>query len=311
MITSSSNAHTANRSLDLDNRVSLIVQIARASLTTGTEIGVMAHSTLKAVTLDIRSLVLAEWPIAVDASMGLLASHDWVGNSIVNRNEAVILVDIVRGLDAGIAVVPVWTVEAFVADTVDVLVTSIADGLVTDITACLEHLLALPSHADREDIISWRESVLWVVTMLVVDVALNAEIVVGAVLAGNEGVFLGLDEATIAGTDPFLGWLDILLDLDKWLLFLWDKGGFGVVGWDLSWWELLSRAANNSSLLNITLDHPMIIASTKNSSVDTFWAKIVITIIAGAAMIMLIRNWCLAGVAVDGIDVLHWLSGRH
>lgn len=303
MITHGRNADAANRSLDLDNRVSLAVKVGWASLAAGTEVGIMADSTLVTVTLDVVALVLAERAITVDTAVSLLASKHGVRNRIVDRHKAVTFVNERSTLEASTAVVPIWAVEALVADTENEIVTAIADGLMSDVAAWLEHFCHTILHTGRQGLSGWSEGVLWVVTVLIGNMALNAEIKVWAVIAGNEAVFSSLDETRVAGPNPLLDRFGLLLRLWSGLILLWNKCGFRVVGWNLSWRELLGRAADDLSVLDITLDHPVVVALTGLTAVHTLWAEIVVAIIAGAAVVMLVWNWSAALVAVNGVVV--------
>lgn len=205
MITHCRNADATDWSLDLDHRVGLVVQVGWASLTAGTEVGIMADSTLVTVTLDVRALVLAKWAITEDTLVILFASQHWVRKRIVNRDEAVALVDEWSAPEASAAVVPVWAVEALVTNTEDGLVTAIAHGLMSDVAAWLEHSCYTIVHTGTQALSGWRESMLWVVTMLVGDMALNAEIEIWTVAAGNEAVLSSLNQARVASPDPLFG----------------------------------------------------------------------------------------------------------
>jgi len=77
VIPHSCDADIADRSLELDERVGLVVSVGWASLTIGTEVGVIADSTLVSITLDVgwRSIVaVAKRSIAVDTVVTSLAS---------------------------------------------------------------------------------------------------------------------------------------------------------------------------------------------------------------------------------------------
>jgi hypothetical protein len=95
MIASGCNVYAANHSLELDKRVSLIVEIGRASLATGAEVGVMADGTLIAVSNNVRRLVTTERSITIDAMVTSLAESsstdltDW----FIDRDKAMSRVD--------------------------------------------------------------------------------------------------------------------------------------------------------------------------------------------------------------------------
>jgi hypothetical protein len=78
MITQSSNADIADWGLEFDERVGSVVAVRWASLTAGTEVGVVAYGALEAVSLDVGldSVVgVAERTITVDSVMAGLAAN--------------------------------------------------------------------------------------------------------------------------------------------------------------------------------------------------------------------------------------------
>ncbi len=96
----------------------MVVFIMWVCFAIGTEVCVVADSTLIASALDIVLLALAEWSVAIDADVASLAvawSSDW----IVKRRKAMAWMDQARILDALGAVVPVWAVKTLVANTKD------------------------------------------------------------------------------------------------------------------------------------------------------------------------------------------------
>lgn len=64
-----------------------------------------------------------------------VATVDGLGQRLVDGNKAVARVDEPGVLDTVGAIVPVWAVQALVANTIDELVTAIADSRVADIPA--------------------------------------------------------------------------------------------------------------------------------------------------------------------------------
>lgn len=77
MITHSCNADIADRSLELDERMGLVVTVGRASLTIGTEVRVITDSTLVSITLDVGlrpTVGIAKRTITIDAVVTSLAS---------------------------------------------------------------------------------------------------------------------------------------------------------------------------------------------------------------------------------------------
>ena len=109
-----------------------------------------------------------------------------VDNRLVDGNEAVAWVDELRIWNAGLAVIPVWAVKTLVANTIDVLVTAVTDGLVRNIASRVEECLGegLQFGIGR----CWHKRVLWVVAMLDLVVAWNTEVKVLAVHTRDEAV---------------------------------------------------------------------------------------------------------------------------
>lgn len=96
--------------------------IGRDGLAIGTEIGIVTHSALVAITNDVGliTLTLAKRTITEDAVV-LLAAAERRCNDLINRNEPVTWVGMASTLDASSAIVPIRTVHAFVANTIDML----------------------------------------------------------------------------------------------------------------------------------------------------------------------------------------------
>jgi hypothetical protein len=255
----------------------------------------VADGALEASAHDVRwdSLVLAQWAIAVDASV---ASEHGLGlrDRGVDGSEAVtgVLEGSVR--DTGAAVVPVWAVEALVADAVDSLVTAIADGVVANVTTRSQGSLLI--HAEADVGRSRSKAVSRVVTMLVFTVARNAQVKVLAGLASNKLVLRKNVDTVVASASGHarllrqsLGLLakgagnrDLLLDA---LLSLAA--------------DALSGAGDDLTVFNATLDQPVTFTRAKSAGGDAGLAKIVITAIADAAMIVRIVHGGVAAVAIN------------
>jgi len=182
--------YTTDHSLELDQRVSFIVQVGRASLATSTEVGIVAYSTLVAVSNNIRRLVVAERSIAVDTIVSRLAklSGTGIADWFINGYKAMAGVDETRIDNACRTIVPVWAIEALVTDTKDILVTAIADGMVARIAARLEKSLCkrIQGHVFN----SRGKGMLWIVAMLKTHVTRNTEIKVITGSASDKA-FLG------------------------------------------------------------------------------------------------------------------------
>lgn len=180
------------------------------------------------------------------------------------------------------AEVPVWAVEALMANTVDVLVTTITDGIVSNITA--RGKKSLGNDVELGVLDSWLESVLGVVAMLHTDMASDAKVVVGACSAGNEVLLGKLLNARVAGAGS--NWNLQIRDS------LLDRLDFRRHG--------LSRAVDDFSVLHDTLEKPMVLALAENSIVNAGLAEIKVTILASAAVVVNIRDRSVAVVAVNG-----------
>ena len=112
--------HISHRCLELDERVCAVVAVCRQGLAIGAEISVVAHCTLVTVAKNIVALVFAQWTIAVDAIM-TLCSHRRVRNGLVEWDKSMTRVVTVSKFDAAGAVIPIWAIQAFVANTNNIL----------------------------------------------------------------------------------------------------------------------------------------------------------------------------------------------
>lgn len=196
MITQSCDADISDGSLELDERMSSVVWVRWTSLTAGTEVGIVADSALISVSLDkgLHSTTrIAERTIAIDAvvaSLGSVGSRQnrKIVERFVDGDKSVARVDEASVGVASRAKVPIWAVEALVADAVYVFVTSITDSIVASVAAWGEK--SLGNQVKVGIFNSWLESMLGIVAMLHAYVARDAQIVVWACSASNE-VLLG------------------------------------------------------------------------------------------------------------------------
>jgi hypothetical protein len=163
----------------------VVVPIGRVGLAVGTEVGVMADSTLVSDAFNVGKpiLVFAERTITEDAVVAIAAAYR-LSQRLIDGNEAVRRVDELGALDALGAEVPVGAVQALVAHTVNELLAAIADGRVADIAASIAQEVGKSGH--RSLFSGSLESMARVVAVLVVDVALHAEVVVFACGARNK-----------------------------------------------------------------------------------------------------------------------------
>ena len=114
--------HPANRCLELDERVGMVVAIIGRGLAFSAEVGVVADSTLVASSTDIAggNLALAQRSIAENTIVDLLAQNRF-GNRAINRNKPMASVACRCTLQAVRTVIPVGARQAFVTDANDTL----------------------------------------------------------------------------------------------------------------------------------------------------------------------------------------------
>jgi hypothetical protein len=266
------------------------VSVDGAGLAIGTEISVVADSTLVADATDVgwvRFVCCAQGAITADANVNRGRRAD--------RNTRKLLVDgheaVVRVSEAGVqnaegAVVPVWAIQTLVANASNVLVTSIADSLV-NLVAARSHL-----HLDMSRHLSLchggREAVAGVVTVNVLAEAGLAKIIVLTYLAVEELLLRVLLNAAVAGahhlvSDPLLrssiesrlgngGCHSLLLGLNSGLnsglnldLGLGDRLGLSCLGLGV---DTLGSALHKAAINGGALDQPVIVATAGDAVVD-------------------------------------------
>ena len=132
--------------------------------------------------------------------------------------------------------------------------------------------------------------------MLVVDVALQAEVVVVASDAGHELALWQTLDAAVAGASR-------LLSVDDGLLFVgkctWHFLLLGLLGLDLGLWcDTLGGAVYDIAVLNKTLDHPVANSRAMDAVIHTLGAEVIVTPIAHAAVEVLVFHGLIAVVAV-------------
>jgi hypothetical protein len=147
MVAQGCDTDIADGCLELDERVSSVVKIRWASFTAGTEISIVAHGTLVSIALDISLNNIgrvAKRSVAIDAvvtGLACVGSRHRCGSVIerfVNWHESVTRMNETCVGNAGSAEVPIWAVKALVADTIDILVTTVANSVVTNVAAWSE-----------------------------------------------------------------------------------------------------------------------------------------------------------------------------
>jgi hypothetical protein len=121
------------------------------------------------------------------------------------------------------AEVPIGALQALVANAIDVLITSIADSVMTNITAWSKKSLGY--HIKLGIFNCWRKGMLGMMAMIHADMARNAKIKVWASSASNEILFGEFLDAGVASASRNMdlevfcdGWdgLWLLLDLTLW-----------------------------------------------------------------------------------------------
>jgi len=189
--------------------------------------------------------------------------------------------------NASRAVVPIWAVEALVADTIDVLVTTIADGIVGGVAARSKESLsqqAMVGFFGNE-----AEGMLRVMAVFHLYMALDAKVVIITSSASDKVILSQLRNAGIAGTGRY----------SNLLLFWSNKSSLGL-GELWFWCNCLSCAVDNLAILHKTLDKPVVLATAEEPCINTCWAQIEVTTIASAAVIVFIWNSFVAVVAING-----------
>lgn len=251
---------------------------------------------------------------------------------LVDRDESVTWVNEAGVDDASRAVIPVWAVKTFVANTIDVLsgcqlkydieksrfaylVATIADGIVANVTARSKKSLCQKIKVGVLN--SRHKRMLGVVTVLHTNVARNAKIIIVACSAGNEVLF-GEFWESVRFRSPDVARLKFTLNTrvagtcSCEVIVLSNQGDLGLRESSWGLWlrcDGLSCAIDDLAVLDKALDHPVTLAIADNAIANTGLAKIKVSLITGAAMVMLIRNGSIAVVTVDREDAGCW--GRH
>jgi len=296
VVTKSGDTNVADRCLELDEGVSLVVWVRWAGLAATTEVGVMADSALVAITSDVSlhttAIGGAKRSITEDTGVtglrGVLTTQGVeVTDRLVEWDKSVAGVNEAGVCNASRAVVPIWAVEALVADTIDVLVTTIADGIMGGVAARSKESLsqqAMVGFFGNE-----AEGMLRVMAVFHLYMALDAKVVIITSSASDKVILSQLRNAGIAGTGRY----------SNLLLFWSNKSSLGL-GELWFWCNCLSCAVDNLAILHKTLDKPVVLATAEEPCINTCWAQIEVTTIASAAVIVFIWNSFVAVVAING-----------
>jgi hypothetical protein len=143
----------------------------------------------------------------------------------------------------------------------------------------------------------------WVVTVLVADMAVEAQVVVLARGACDKELLGENVDAAVAGASRLLTVYRLLLVRESTRDFLWLLGlGLGLrldlwLGLDLGR-DTLGGAVDNTAVLDKALDHPVARARAVNTWIDARRAQVVVATVADTAMEVLVVHGVVAVVAV-------------
>jgi hypothetical protein len=302
-----------DRSLELDQRMSLVVESSGQSLTALAEVCIVADDALVSHTLDVRLLrvALAKRTIAIDAVV-----RDGRGRAalevLVDGSEAVTRMGVASVLVALAAVVEVGAVEALVAHTMNHLVTAIADGGVSEVaTGGKKSLLG---EGEGSTIDGRLEVMSRVMAVRVKHVAVQADIVV-VTLEARDKVAVGEGHDTGIASAGRLGQgLDVIVEGSRKFL---DSVGLGRrcrsrcsgrlgLGSDT-----LCGTADKLAILDGALDQPVTFSQAGGTLLDASLAEVVVAAFAGAAVIVGVIHYLIASIAEDSpraFGHVDWLS---
>jgi hypothetical protein len=212
---------------------------------------------------------------------------------LVNRYEAMTGVDELGVLETVRAVIPVWAIQALVADTIDKFVAAIADSIVTNVPARIAEEIG----QSREDSLGCGrlEGMAGMVAMFVANMASQAKVVIVASDASNEFLFGQNRDTAVASARwlLFVGNRLLLIGKSTWNLLL-----LGLLGLDFGC-DALCSAIDDAAVLNEALDHPVSASGAVNAVIYAGRAEIIIATVAYAAVEVLVLHRLVAVVAVD------------
>jgi len=198
-----------DRGLELDQRMSLVVESSRQSLAILAEVCVVTDDALVAHTVNVRLLrvALTKRTVAIDAMVGNGRGRTAL-ELLVDGGEAVTRVSVTSILVALAAVVKVRAVEALVAHTMNHLVTTIADGGVSKVAASGKK--SLLGEGEGSTIDGRFEVVSRVMAVCVEHVAAQAKVVVVTLDARDEVVVRKGHDTGIASAGRLGQGLDVV-----------------------------------------------------------------------------------------------------
>jgi len=178
--------------------------VSRDSFAISAEVGVIAHSTLVANAFDVRHvlLVFAQRPITIDT----IVPHSrgvGLGKRLVDRYKPMARMNELGALDALRAEVPVRTVEALVAHTIDELLTSIAHGAMAHVPAGVAKNAR--QWTKRRLTSRTFEDVTRMMAVPISEMAVHAQVVVLAGGASDKALLWENSDARVAGPCRLLG----------------------------------------------------------------------------------------------------------
>jgi hypothetical protein len=231
-----------------------------------------------------------------------VATVERLGQRLVDGHKAMAGVDELGVLDAVRAVVPVWAVQALVANAIDELVAAVADGRVADVPTSIAKEVS--QGGEGVLFLDSLELMARVMAVLVADVAVHAQIVIVARLAGDKFILWEDFDAAIAGA----GWVFVLCNRllligegsRDFLLFLSVDLGPNALG----------GAVDNAAVLDKALDHPVAGSRAVNARINASRAEVVVAAIADAAVEVFVLHGMVAVVAVHDPGGLWAVRGK-
>jgi hypothetical protein len=281
-----------DRSLELDQRMGLVVEVSWASLAVLAEVRVVAHGALVAnAANEINRRAFAERAITLDTDMhrprsgSNIDGHRWF-DVLVDRGEPVAGMDKVRVDVAVIAVVPVRTIQALVTHAVDALVAAVTIGIMGLATTGCKALSDLLGEDGAFG--SRNEGMLGMVAMLIALEAHLAKIKVLAVGAVDKLRVLQLAEATVAGPHVVI---EQLVNIS-----LRNERSLGLAR------QLDSGAADEDAVYNLALDQPVVVLAAGLTLLDAVDTEVEVAIIACGAVIVSTTNGLVADIAAYSVS---------
>lgn len=299
MVAKGGNIAIAHRGLELDHRMRLVVWIGGITLAAGAEIGIVADGTFEAIASDVAltPIIVAKRSIAIDAVVTRFAMKDTsetgkVTQSLINRHKSMLRMNGICVWETCRTEIPIRAVQALVADSIDVLVTSVTNGVVAHISARRQQRLG--DRREMSAINGGHEWVSRIMAVKIIHMAGHAHVVIGALNTRDEMLLSEFCEARVASACIELIFFRLLC-----------VGSYSFLGLRVCArlrWNRLRDAVEDLSILDISLDEPVIVPITHRTSSDTRLAQVVIAMVTRTAVVVSIRNRIIAIVAVNVKD---------